>query len=99
MSIVLESMAQRDKRIRREQRNKSLLVIGSYLLVAIFSSATSAALFYELGIHRGQEIERSMPRPKPIVLQPANLIECNRSGFDEILRVCRMRARMEKVAK
>lgn len=96
--MVLESMQQYDARKRRERLKAQAAKLLASLLVIGFSCAITGVLSYQLGFRKGQEAERNLPRKPVVMLQPANdLIRCDRSGLDEILRHCRAKARMERV--
>lgn len=86
----------------QEEKRKSFratIALYAFVAVIVVSALCLVCLLlgHKMGFAEGKKYALALPKPAPVVVQPANLIECNRNGLDEILRICRMQKRMEKV--
>jgi hypothetical protein len=76
---VLESLAERDRRVRREQNWKTVRVVAEWLLVAFLSGLAGAVIAFSYGIDYGRSQEK-----RRIENTPKQGFTCNR----EVLRAC-----------
>lgn len=87
---------ERQKKLQK-QRSAWGLWITCAVIAATATHLTAFLIGHRMGHEDGVRAEMSRPKPKPIVLQPANLIQCNKSGLEEVIRICSARKRMEAV--
>jgi hypothetical protein len=100
MGIVLESLNERDRRMKRERRVRTVAWIGGYVIAVLFGAVIAGPAGMVHGFDRGVEVEkrRAALAPKPTHPQPASALtqwKCTTQEFKEHREACKNRALSE----
>lgn len=91
--MLAESYEERAARIKREQRNRALGILSTFLAVGIFGATVGFIFGYRMGVDAGAANERAKPKKVVHIATPLTQWSCDPQERREYIHACAARIR------